>query len=808
MLVAAAGLASQPDESLRQQYEQARALLRVQHYRDARAEAETAILQAQSGSEWFFRLRLLRVEILIEQRDFKEAEGALDFQLPSGARWNAEWARYRVCQANLEYRKRHFKETLARLAEARTLAVAKHESGLIGAIELLRAKVVLQQKQPAAAYAGVLRVLAEAEHLKDPYIQMKAKGNLGFILLTSYRYEEAIPWFRQALAMSRNLKAADDEARSLMNLGWCYYRLGDLDRAQRYQQEAEAGFARTGNQLDSNNSLGNIASTFYSRQQYAEAAQLYKQALDIATKLDDRESRANWLINLAKVATKTGDWDAAEKYNSEASGLDKELRFYAAANAGYIAAGKKNYARAEQLFRSVIEECKDPLPVLDAHAGLAHVLAGQGKNRAAEAEYKATDAALEHSRVTLESDENKLNYFSSLIGFYQDYVDYMMALGRSGEALEIAESSHARTLVDRLSLAHIHRGPGTAASFREFAGRCGCVLLSYWLAPNRSYLWVITASRVVALTLPSEKDVSALVEVYDALIQHDRDPLASAHPAGRKLYNILIAPAKAMLPKNVRVILAPDGPLYTLNFETLPVFDGTPHYWIEDARIAITPSLSLLSPAAGARVPARKSLLLIGNPISPVPQYPALEFAGQEMDRIEKSMAGFRQLIKEGRQAAPAAYRQADPRQFAYIHFVAHAVANSDEPLDSAVILSPGGTEYKLRARDVINIPIDASLVTLSGCRSAGARIYAGEGLVGLAWAFMEAGAKNVIAGLWDVDDRSTAELASHLYAGLAHNADPADALRAAKLELLHTRGVSRKPYYWAPFELFTRQVR
>ena len=80
--------------------------------------------------------------------------------------------------------------------------------------------------------------------------------------------------------------------------------------------------------------------------------------------------------------------------------------------------------------------------------------------------------------------------------------------------------------------------------------------------------------------------------------------------------------------------------------------------------------------------------------------------------------------------------------------------------------------------------------------------------MVGLAWAFMEAGAKNVIAGLWDVDDHSTAELVSHLYAGLAHNAEPADALRAAKLELLHARGISRRPYYWAPFELFTRQVR
>ncbi len=101
-----------------------------------------------------------------------------------------------------------------------------------------------------------------------------------------------------------------------------------------------------------------------------------------------------------------------------------------------------------------------------------------------------------------------------------------------------------------------------------------------------------------------------------------------------------------------------------------------------------------------------------------------------------------------------------------------------------------------------------AELVTISACRSAGARIYAGEGLVGLTWAFLEAGAKNVIAGLWDVDDRSTAELAGRLYAEIARGAAPADALRAAKLELIHAGGTYRKPYYWGPFQLYTRQPK
>jgi CHAT domain-containing protein len=73
---------------------------------------------------------------------------------------------------------------------------------------------------------------------------------------------------------------------------------------------------------------------------------------------------------------------------------------------------------------------------------------------------------------------------------------------------------------------------------------------------------------------------------------------------------------------------------------------------------------------------------------------------------------------------------------------------------------------------------------------------------VGFAWAFLRAGSRRVVAGLWDVDDRSTATLMDHLYARVAAGEDPAAALREAKLALM--KGGYPRPYYWAPFELFT----
>ena len=153
--------------------------------------------------------------------------------------------------------------------------------------------------------------------------------------------------------------------------------------------------------------------------------------------------------------------------------------------------------------------------------------------------------------------------------------------------------------------------------------------------------------------------------------------------------------------------------------------------------------------------------------------------------------------------ATPRAYLDNRPERFSVIHFTAHALANVDDPLDSAVALSPGGREYKLYARDILQHPIHAELVTISSCRGAGARSYNGEGMVGFAWAFLRAGARNVIAGLWDVNDDSTATLMSSLYEHLKSEPSTA-ALRDAKLSLLHSGPPWSRPYYWGAFQLYS----
>jgi CHAT domain-containing protein len=122
------------------------------------------------------------------------------------------------------------------------------------------------------------------------------------------------------------------------------------------------------------------------------------------------------------------------------------------------------------------------------------------------------------------------------------------------------------------------------------------------------------------------------------------------------------------------------------------------------------------------------------------------------------------------------------------------------------VILSKEGDSYKLYARDIVLHHLNAKVVTISACNGSGTRAYSGEGLVGLSWAFLRAGAHNVIGALWEVSDASTPQLMDTLYGELSQGKDPATALRDAKLSLLHSgdsRSVFKKPFYWAPFQLY-----
>ncbi len=106
-----------------------------------------------------------------------------------------------------------------------------------------------------------------------------------------------------------------------------------------------------------------------------------------------------------------------------------------------------------------------------------------------------------------------------------------------------------------------------------------------------------------------------------------------------------------------------------------------------------------------------------------------------------------------------------------------------------------------LTAEDVTGLDLlDTDLVVLSACQTAAGTVEKGEGISGLSRAFFCAGAKSVLASLWDINDRSTQKFMTYFYRNLVKGRSKEESLRLAKTRMLKTR--FRHPYYWAAFIL------
>jgi CHAT domain-containing protein len=143
--------------------------------------------------------------------------------------------------------------------------------------------------------------------------------------------------------------------------------------------------------------------------------------------------------------------------------------------------------------------------------------------------------------------------------------------------------------------------------------------------------------------------------------------------------------------------------------------------------------------------------------------------------------------------------------RYRVIHFATHGLLNSEHPELSGLVLSLVDENGKpqdgfLRMDEIFNLRLPADLVVLSACQTALGKEVKGEGLVGLTRGFMYAGARRVVASLWEVDDQATSDLMRRFYRGmLKEGLRPAAALRQAQIEM---SGSSRwsSPYYWAGF--------
>jgi CHAT domain-containing protein len=351
-------------------------------------------------------------------------------------------------------------------------------------------------------------------------------------------------------------------------------------------------------------------------------------------------------------------------------------------------------------------------------------------------------------------------------------------------------------------------------------------LLEYELGPERSFLFVVTRESMTSYVLPAGPEIADRVrQMRAALEKEDRFKRRKLLETAHQLYKDLIAPARNVLDGKSDLLIAPDGALYYLPFETLLTEEAGERtykdlpYLLRRHSIAYIPSASVLAGLREPRTepaPDGESFLVAFAPFATEGgqtgeanttrlSFAPLPASGKEVSNLlalypEGALtfvageAGEAKL--KGSKAVLAAQR---------LHFATHAELDESHPELSALVLSRDGDGKEdglLRVYEIFNLKLSADLAVLSACKTALGKEVTGEGLIGLTRAFFYAGVPSLVVSLWNVTDGPTPDLMLDFYKNLDQLQDKAKALRKAKLALIE-RNLYAHPAYWAPFILF-----
>jgi CHAT domain-containing protein len=315
-------------------------------------------------------------------------------------------------------------------------------------------------------------------------------------------------------------------------------------------------------------------------------------------------------------------------------------------------------------------------------------------------------------------------------------------------------------------------------------------LIDYYSAGDTLYALVLNGTTVTGYKLSGE-GLDADVRSFRVAIE-GRKPAAAA--LGRRLYDRLIRPLASQLSGD-RLTISPNGVLHYLPFDAL--MDGDT-YLLDRFGLRLIPSAGALVYLKADRPTKAGTLLAFGNPDlgNPIYDLPRAQVEAVEVAALFPSSSA---LVRAD--ASKTAIRELGSG-FSILHFATHGKFNSDLPLESGLYLAKrDGDDGILTVADLYTLRFDADLVTLSACETALGKVANGDDVIGLTRGFLYAGARSIVASLWEVDDAATEQLMLSFYRQL-HDHDKREALRLAQLE---TREKYPQPAFWAAFQVVGR---
>jgi CHAT domain-containing protein len=330
----------------------------------------------------------------------------------------------------------------------------------------------------------------------------------------------------------------------------------------------------------------------------------------------------------------------------------------------------------------------------------------------------------------------------------------------------------------------------------------GVTLVQYHVLDDRILIWVLASdSRKPGFFVQPirrtelESRVAKLLELKPESWETDA--------AG--LFDLLVRPWLSGVPAQGKIVLIPDKVLQRVPFMALR--DRTSQkVLIESHTLIFAPSATLYVNALQRQRKTPLNLaggLVVGEPAvdrSIFPNLSDLEAAEIEARELARSTHS-QQLL--GEKADEESFLE-KARNAEWIHFAGHSLIEPTNTLLSKLVLAPGpsGETGELTAQEIYSLKLPKTrFVVLAACETGSQFVPGGEGVTSLARAFQSAGVPTVVASLWNVDDKSTAELFGRFYDNLKQNSDPAEALGQAQRAMLRSANpADRSPRAWAAF--------
>ena len=678
------------------------------------------------------------------------------------------------------------------------LMVAQNEPGQ--AITYYKQAVEAEEKRPGApsrsSYFSVLpklylrsgdyqqakeaidQALKNAHELKTPLIVPQLLNDLGDLHLRLNEPEQAVKAYGESLQSNVGLDNASHAWVAHAGLATAYQRLGQLDQARAHYVKAIKVIEGVRAKLGGAEEKAGF---------YQDKVEVYKNLADVLLKLSEKYPEQKLASEAFHVAESARARAFSDLLAEGGMNLERNLEADLLKRQGEI------QTRVSKLTRQLINErSKEP--------------AKQDKEKIKGWEEELSKA-----------DEDIADWLRELRDRNPHYADL-----KYPEPLKLEQAQ--RMLTDH------------------------SLVLSYLLGAEESFLFAVSRDGYRVAKLPRSSDIGESVEKFIAAITDGGGASIEKYRVQAvKLYKELIQPAGDLLADKRELIIIADDSLHRLPFEALispSIADASADdrddrskwlYLVRQFTISYAPSVSALASLRdyqkGTGAP-QKDFVAYADPnydqqgASTIPA--AARSAGDgrqlKLGRLLNSrdeVEGIAKLFAKNEadlyleDSASEENVKAKDRlsQYRIVHFSAHGLVNERRPRFSGIVLSLPKVDKEgvplseedglLSAYEILNLKLNADLVVLSACQTGIGKEIKGEGMMGLMRAFMYAGTPSVVVSLWNVNDRSAADLMIRFYKNLwkpgSEKLNKAEALRKAQLEVIK---LGSKPYHWAPFIL------